>query len=229
MCADLSVLNSFFRSTEMPLTRRHAIAGVAGASAIGCAPLFTDAFALTPLLQPTPADSEGPFYPPEWRGDVDGDLLTVNGKRYSAGVSMLLMGRILSSEGTPLTDARVEIWQVDATGEYRHPRDGGDAPLKRGFQGFGRVTSDDKGGYRFRTIKPVNYGGRPAHVHFRVEAKGYKSLTTQMYFAGENTERSGFGGFSKARDRLTIKPEAMRDPADGAQLAAKFEIVLAKA
>jgi protocatechuate 3,4-dioxygenase, beta subunit len=74
----------------MPLTRRHAIAGVAGA--IGCAPLFTDAFALTPLLQPTPADSEGPFYPPEWRGDVDGDLLTVNGKTLQRGCEHVAHG-----------------------------------------------------------------------------------------------------------------------------------------
>jgi protocatechuate 3,4-dioxygenase, beta subunit len=213
----------------MSLTRRHAIVGIAGVATVGSTRFLNDARALTPLLQPTPRDTEGPFYPPEWRGEIDGDLLTVNGKRYGAGASMLLLGRILSTEGTPLRDARVEIWQVDATGRYRHPNDDGEQPLQRGFQGFGRVASDENGGYRFRTIKPVNYGGRPAHVHFRVEAKGYRSLTTQMYFAGENTERSGFSGFSKERDRLTVKTETLRDPSDGAQLATNFEIVLAKA
>lgn len=213
----------------MSLTRRHAIAGVAGVAAVGATQFFDDALALAPLLQPTPRDTEGPFYPPEWRGEIDGDLLTVNGKRYDAGTSMLLLGRILNNEGTPLRDARVEIWQVDATGRYRHPNDDGERPLQRGFQGFGRVASDEKGGYRFRTIKPVNYGGRPAHVHFRIEAKGYRSLTTQMYFAGENTERGGFGAFSRERDRLTVKTESVRDAGEGAQLATKFDIVLDRA
>jgi protocatechuate 3,4-dioxygenase, beta subunit len=214
----------------MKLNRRDMVFAAAATAAASASGLFVnEAAALTPLLQPTPRDSEGPFYPTEWTGEIDGDLITVNGKRYDAGASMLLLGRILDSNGTPIRDARVEIWQVDATGQYRHPRDDGDGPLKRGFQGFGRVASDEKGGYRFRTIKPVNYGGRPAHVHFRVEAKGYRSLTTQMYFAGENQERGGLGGFSRERDRLTVKTEALKDASAGAQLATNFEIVLAKA
>jgi protocatechuate 3,4-dioxygenase, beta subunit len=210
----------------MSIDRRHALAGVA---AIASLPLIPEAVAQTSQLKPTPRDSEGPFYPAEWSGDVDGDLITVNGKRYEAGASMLLLGRILDVNGAPIRDANVEIWQVDATGRYRHPRDDRDGPLTRGFQGFGRVASDDKGAYRFRTIKPVNYGGRPAHVHFRVEAKGFQSLTTQMYFAGENQERSGFGGFSRERDRLTVKTVTMLDTSAGAQLLTNFEIVLAKA
>lgn len=214
---------------HMPITRRQTIASIAGVAAVSSLPLIRESIASTTPLAATPRDSEGPFYPPEWRGEIDGDLITVNGKRYDAGTSMLLLGRILGTDGTPLRDARVEIWQVDATGRYRHPGDDGERPLQRGFQGFGRVESDDKGGYRFRTIKPVNYGGRPPHVHFRVEAKGYRSLTTQMYFAGENTERSGWGGFSKERERLTVKAEPLRDPSDGAALTAKFEIVLARA
>jgi protocatechuate 3,4-dioxygenase, beta subunit len=213
----------------MNFNRRDAVLGVAAVVATHSAPLIGTALAKSPLLQPTPRDSEGPFYPTEWTGEIDGDLITVAGKRYEAGASMLLTGRILDNYGTPIRDANVEIWQVDATGQYRHPRDDGDGPLKRGFQGFGRVASDEKGSYRFRTIKPANYGGRPAHVHFRIQAKGFQSLTTQMYFSGENQERSGFGGFSRERDRLTVKAETLRDATDGAQFAAKFEIVLNRA
>ncbi|MGL4230721.1 MAG: intradiol ring-cleavage dioxygenase [Casimicrobium sp.] len=210
----------------MSLSRRHALLGVAS---IATVPIATELFAQsqTPALSPTPRDTEGPFYPAEWIGDVDGDLVVVNGKRYDAGASMLLLGRIQGVDGQAIRDAKVEIWQVDATGRYRHPRDDSDGPLKRGFQGFGRVASDANGGYRFRTIKPVNYGGRPAHVHFRVEAKGYAPLTTQMYFAGENEERGGLGGFSRERARLTVRTNALRD-AD-AKLGATFDIVLAKA
>lgn len=213
----------------MSLSRRHAIAGAAGVAAVGSAHLVGNAFALTPLLQPTPRDTEGPYYPSEWSGEIDGDLITVNGKRFEAGESMLLFGRILDVNGTPIRDARVEIWQTDATGRYRHPRDDGDRPLQRGFQGFGRVESDAKGAYRFRTIKPTLYPGRPPHVHFRIAAKGFTTLTTQMYFAGENREPGGMGSFSRERERLTIRTEALRDASEGAQLAAKFEIVLNRA
>ncbi len=209
----------------MNRVRRDTLLGVATLASL---PLSNHGSAKTSALAPTPADSEGPFYPAAWTGDVDGDLIVVNGKRYDAGVSLLLLGRILDVRAAPIIDANVEIWQVDATGVYRHPRDDGDGPLKRGFQGFGRTASDTKGGYRFRTIKPVNYGGRPAHVHFKVEAKGYRTLTTQMYFAGENQERSNWGSFSQERDRLTVKTESLRDPSVGAQLSANFEIVLAK-
>lgn len=209
----------------MPMSRRSALMSVAS---LATAPLTPHVFAQSASLSPTPRDAEGPFYPTEWRGEIDGDLLTVNGKRYDAGASLLLLGRVLDSNGNPLADATVEIWQVDATGKYRHPRDDGDGPLKRGFQGFGRVASDSNGGYRFRTIKPVNYGGRPAHIHFRVIAKGYRDLTTQMYFAGENEEKSGFGGFSRERARLTVKPSPISDANAGTALAATFDIVLAK-
>jgi protocatechuate 3,4-dioxygenase, beta subunit len=209
----------------MHFSRRDAVIGVASLAA---APLLPEVFAQTAMLSPTPRDTEGPFYPVEWRGEIDGDLITVNGKRYEAGTSLLLLGRVLDVNGNPIVDAKVEIWQVDATGRYRHPRDDADAPLKRGFQGFGRVSNDANGSYRFRTIKPVTYGGRPAHIHYRVAAKGYRELTTQMYFAGENEERGGLGGFSPERAKLTVKTETLRDASAGAQLAANFDIVLAK-
>jgi protocatechuate 3,4-dioxygenase, beta subunit len=212
----------------MNINRRHAITSIASVASLATIPLIPDAFAQKPSLSPTPRDTEGPFYPTEWSGEIDGDLITVNSKRYEAGASLLLLGRILDLNGDPINDARVEIWQVDATGKYRHPRDDGDAPLKRGFQGFGRIASDQKGAYRFRTIKPVTYGGRPAHIHFRVAAKGYRELTTQMYFAGENEERGGLSGFSRERDKLTVKTEPLRDASAGAALATNFDIVLAK-
>ncbi len=199
------------------------------ASSLATVPLIPSALAQPSLLAPTPQDSEGPFYPTNWSGEIDGDLITVGGRRYEKGESMLLTGRVLGIDGQAIRDARVEIWQVDAAGKYRHPNDDGDQPLKRGFQGFGRVATEASGGYRFRTVKPVNYGGRPAHIHYRVAAKGFRTLTTQMYFAGENEERSGFGGFSRERAKLTVKTQALRDAAAAAKLAAIFDIVLAKA
>ncbi len=182
----------------------------------------------------TPQDSEGPFYPKQWSGELDNDLLSFNGKQYANGTVMNLAGKIYSIDGEPLAGATVEMWQCDETGEYRHPSSGGEAPAQRGFQGFARIQSASDGSYSFRTLKPVPYNGRPAHVHFRVLAQGYRDLTTQMYFNGENKEGNfllrlyGFlGGFSKERDRLTASPET-RAVGGKNEMHAAFDITLNK-
>jgi protocatechuate 3,4-dioxygenase beta subunit len=167
----------------------------------------------------------GPYYPPRWTGEIDADLLTFGGKNYLQGTPLALTGRVLSVDGAALAGATVEIWQTDATGKYRHPGDDGEGPAQRGFQGFGRTTAQSDGLYRFRTIKPVLYSGRPPHVHFKVTAPGYRGLVTQMYFAGDNTERGFNFGFSNERDRLTVTPTASRD-GDREGLLARFDLVL---
>lgn len=177
-------------------------------------------------LAPTPADSEGPFYPEDWSGETDADLLMLGGRLHERGTPLLITGRVLATDGSPLAGATVEIWQADTEGEYRHARDGRDGPVKRGFQGYGRTLAGADGSYRFRTLKPPAYGGRPPHVHFRVKAAGRRMLTTQMYFAGENAERSGFGGFSRERERLTVALTPTQDAGRRA-LAATFGLVLA--
>jgi protocatechuate 3,4-dioxygenase, beta subunit len=188
--------------------------------------------AQTVKLKPTPQDTEGPYYPKAWDGDVDNDLTTYNGKKYAGGIPMALSGLVRGDNGEVLKNARVEIWQIDAEGEYRHPDFGGEGPATRGFQGYGRVQTSGSGQYTFKTVKPIGYGGRPPHVHFKVLADGYLTLTTEMYFAGDNAEgglyQRLFGGFSKERDLLTISPKSNRSGAVET-LDAVFDIVLARA
>jgi protocatechuate 3,4-dioxygenase, beta subunit len=180
-------------------------------------------------LKPTPQDVEGPYYPKAWSGDVDNDLTTFNGKKYTRGVPMLLRGLVRGQNGEILKNARVEIWQIDDAGEYRHPDFGGEGPANRGFQGYGRMQTNEDGRYEFKTIKPIGYSGRPAHVHFKVVANGYRDLVTEMYFVGENKEgslwQSLFGGFSKERDRLSISP-TIRQIGAVETLDAVFDLVL---
>lgn len=178
-------------------------------------------------LKPTPQDALGPFYPPRWTGEIDNDLLTFGGKTFERGVPLALAGRVLATDGKPLPGATIDIWQTDDRGKYRHPGDDGEGPAQRGFQGFGRTQTDADGRYTFRTIKPVLYSGRPPHVHFKVAAPGHKELVTQMYFAGDNTDRGFNFGFSKERDLLTVTPTASRDGTRAA-LAARFDLVLAR-
>lgn len=183
-------------------------------------------------LQATPPQTEGPFYPRDWDGDIDNDLVAVKGEAAMAmGQVLLLKGRVVDVAGRPMAGASVEIWQCDAQGVYRHPRDErGDRRRDSGFQGRGRIFADAAGRYRFRTIRPVPYGGRTPHIHFRVEARDAPALTTQMYVFGEerNARDGVLGSIRDPRQRESVIVRL--EPADRLEkgaLAGHFDIVLA--
>lgn len=190
----------------------------------------TDAVAQPTLLPATPRQTTGPFYPLDWSGDVDADLVRLAGEAAQAqGTVTHLRGRVLNVRGEPVPGAVMEIWQCDAFGHYRHPRDrqeGRDA----GFQGRGRVAVDADGGFAFRTIRPVPYPGRTPHIHVTVAAPGRREpLVTQLYVAGEPlNERDGlFNALRDPRQRdavlLRLEPADRIEP--GALLAMR-DIVL---
>jgi len=83
-----------------------------------------------------------------------------------------------------LDGAEIEIWQCDAFGSYRHPRGAGDR-IDAGFQGFGATRSDGRGGYRFRTIRPVPYPGRTPHIHVKLRHPSFGEVTSQLFVVGE--------------------------------------------
>jgi len=187
--------------------------------------------AVLAALIPTPRQSLGPFYPDELPLDSDNDLVRVEGREGIAkGEIADLSGRVLDADGQPIAGALVEIWQCDANGRYRHPRDDRRVPLDPNFQGYGRSTTDADGRYRFRTIKPVPYPGRAPHIHFAVSAPGREPLVTQMYVRGapENRRDWLLNGVrdAAAREALIVAfvPSA-DDPV--AALKAQFDLVLA--
>jgi protocatechuate 3,4-dioxygenase beta subunit len=141
-------------------------------------------------LQITPPQVVGPFYPVAERPDLAGDLTRPGGGAGEArGRLIYVMGRVLTCAGKPVAGARVEIWQANADGKYRHPSDVNPAPLDPNFKGFALLTTDADGCYRLRTIKPGRYltaegDIRPPHIHFGVEGR-FDRLVTQLYFAGE--------------------------------------------
>ena len=138
--------------------------------------------------QPTPRQTEGPFYPVNLPKDSDFDLLRNGSQAYTRGQPAWVEGSVTDLQGKPVNGAQVEIWQCDEAGRYHHPGDGGKADPA--FQGFGRVTVDAEGRYRFRTIRPVAYGGRTPHIHVKVKLASRELLTTQLYVAGDpNNER----------------------------------------
>ena len=70
------------------------------------------------------------------------------------GERIIVSGRVFDTEGKPLRETLVEIWQANAAGRYRHRWDRWPAPLDPNFSGAGRCLTDDEGRYRFITIKP---------------------------------------------------------------------------
>src|SRR6516164_4753724 len=128
---------------------------------------------------------EGPFYPPKLPLDTDNDLIIVNDSITPAvGEVAHLSGRLLDAKGEPIRNATIEIWSVDGQGIYLADKSN-QTKYDANFQGFGRFLTGSTGDYYFRTLKPVNYHGRPApHVHFKIKRKGQSDWTTQLFIKG---------------------------------------------
>ena len=185
--------------------------------------LYAEALTLTPW------QTEGPYYPDHLPLDQDNDLVRVKGDSQPAAGSVTNFGgRLLNADGKPLPDVSVELWQSDNNGCYVHSR-GTQRGKERDahFQGFGKITTNTKGEYRFRTIKPGLYTGRTRHYHIAVVQSG-KRVTTQLYLAGEpQNERDGIlRGIRDEAARLSVIREFKPAPGSGEELVATWDIVL---
>lgn len=106
----------------------------------------------------------------------------------AAGDRIAIHGRVVDGDGKPVNDAILEIWQADAHGKYAHPDDAQDKPRTPGFQGFGRVPTDENGVFRFTTIKPGCVAGprgalQAPHLLVAVFMRGLLiHLLTRVYF-----------------------------------------------
>jgi protocatechuate 3,4-dioxygenase beta subunit len=147
---------------------------------------------LVPVRDPEAVELTGPAFGVSDTTDLDADLT----RRHTGeplGERITVSGRILDREGRPVRGQLVEIWQANASGRYAHQRDQHPAPLDPNFSGVGRCLTDDRGGYRFTTVKPGAYpwrnhlnAWRPAHIHFSVFGTAFtQRLVTQMYFPGD--------------------------------------------
>ena len=106
---------------------------------------------------PTVPDAEGPFYKPKAP------------LRNSVGKGYVLSGKVLSSKDcAPIRQARIELWMAGPDGKY-----------KDAYRAT--IIVDDSGEYQFESHRPPSYLSRPPHIHIRVTADGFKTLTTQHY------------------------------------------------
>jgi protocatechuate 3,4-dioxygenase beta subunit len=186
----------------------------------------------TTRLQITPPQIVGPFYPIAERPDLAADLARPTGSAAEARGQLLhVTGRVLSRLGEPVSHARIEIWQANAAGKYRHPSDTNPAPLDQNFKGFAQLTTDVAGRYAFRTIKPGRYPTaegeiRPPHIHFTVDGR-LDRLVTQLYFAGEPENQTDRWLNSLPQpERLIVSLQAPPSHLETCACLAHFDIVL---
>ena len=119
-------------------------------------------------LVPSGEMTLGPFFPREF-GQGASDLA---GEK-PAGEVIEITGRVVQSDGAPIDNCILEIWQASAAGRFDDPA----------FFGWGRAATDASGVYRFRTIRPGAYGGRAPHVNFLIVYSGVmRQLQTVMFF-----------------------------------------------
>ena len=166
-------------------------------------------------------ETSGPAFGRQWVTPRNADL-TRNGRSNGepVGERIVVTGRVVDEDGHPLPATLIEIWQANAAGRYAHQADAHDAPLDPNFEGVGRVLTDDRGWYKFQTIKPGAYpwrnhpnAWRPNHIHFSLFGPAFATrLITQMYFPGDPL--------------LELDPifKSVPDAAARARLVARFEI-----
>jgi hydroxyquinol 1,2-dioxygenase len=135
----------------------------------------------------------GPFFVEGAPRYENGDDLA-NG---APGQPCFVTGRVLSTNKEPIAGARIDVWQADDAGMYDVQYDASD-PRGRGY-----LVSDTEGRFSFRTVRPAAYAiptdgpvgrllqstgrspMRPAHIHFRVQAEGHRTLTTHLFVADD--------------------------------------------
>jgi len=137
--------------------------------------------------QPTPAQTEGPYFKP---GSPTRTSLVEPGM---AGTRLALSGRVLSRDCRPIAGARLDFWQADASGSYDNA----------GYRLRGNQTTRSDGRYALDTVVPGEYPGRTEHIHVKVQPAGGGTLTTQLYFPG--VSRNQQDSIFDPRLLLTVK------------------------
>jgi len=118
-------------------------------------------------------------------GDLKGD---------NEGLAVLVRGHVANATGDPIGDAVIEIWQTADNGLYSNQDE-----AQADYNLRARMKTGADGRYAFTTVRPAPYTvpddgpvgellratgrhpWRPSHLHFIVEAQGYRTLVTEVF------------------------------------------------
>jgi catechol 1,2-dioxygenase len=178
----------------------------------------------------TPRTIEGPLYVAN-APLVDGDLSRTNDVNLSTDPddteTLTMSGRVTGPDGEPVAGAILHVWHANSKGFYSHFDPTGE---QSPFNNRRRIKLGADGRYGFRSKMPRGYscppggatealmqalgrhGDRPAHVHFFIEAPGYRTLTTQINFGDDPRAHDDFAfgtreGLLPVPDRRSGAPE----------------------
>jgi protocatechuate 3,4-dioxygenase beta subunit len=120
----------------------------------------------------TPTETAGPF--PSLT-----DLFRSDIREGKPGTVLSLTIRVVNANGScaPVPGANVEIWHVDAAGNYSQYGSQTAQTYLRGIQ-----TTNANGEVTFTTIYPGWYQGRATHIHAEVTISGVSRKVTQIAF-----------------------------------------------
>lgn len=164
----------------------------------------------------------------------------------ASGEPSWIYGTVKDTDGNPIPNARIEVWEADDDGFY-------DVQYTDGrIAGRAHLFSDEHGQYNFWGLTPTPYpiphdgpvgkmleatGRSPvraAHLHFMVTAPGYRTLVTHIFVVGDPQLEIGDSVFGVKESLIkTFQEQPAGTPVpDGRQLdepwsQAQFDIVLA--
>ena len=145
----------------------------------------------------TPRTIEGPLYV-EGAPLVEGDANLSDDPDDTD--TLYMTGQVKGPDGEAVQDAILHVWHANSKGFYSHFDP---AAEQTPFNNRRRIRLGDDGRYTFHSRMPNGYsvppqgatdtlmtaldrhGNRPAHVHFFIEAPGYRTLTTQINFGDD--------------------------------------------
>jgi len=133
----------------------------------------------------------GPFYVADAPRYPAGANISLDGK----GEPLLVRGRVTDTDGKPLSNVTLDVWQANEDGFYDVQQKG----IQPDFNLRGVFETDERGEYWFRSAKPRWYPipgdgpvgkmlaaldrhpNRAAHLHFIVERPGYDRVITHIF------------------------------------------------
>jgi protocatechuate 3,4-dioxygenase beta subunit len=166
------------------LTRREALGavGAAGAAfAFGCGDSPTSPSSATAATTTTSSNAVCAVTPTETIGPYPSlvDLFRSDIREGKGGTLLTLTIRVVNATSgcAAVPNANVEIWHVDAAGDYSQYGTQTTQTFLRGIQ-----TTNNNGEVTFSTIYPGWYQGRATHIHVEVTMAGRSVKVTQIAF-----------------------------------------------
>jgi protocatechuate 3,4-dioxygenase beta subunit len=125
-----------------------------------------------------PETTEGPYY-------IDPKFVRQDITEGRPGIPLRMQLQVVTADCRPLANARIDIWQCDAQGDYSgYANMGSNRDSDTTGQTFLRGTqlTDSNGIVTFETLYPGWYHGRTTHIHYKVFLDRKTVLTSQIFF-----------------------------------------------